>query len=153
MCGRGEPIHGGAAFGPFGKTILGHGSEGGGGSSDDDRDCGRIFGGGDRGCGGAYAAAAGGGGGMSGGGGVPGLGADAFDDVEGCCSIGRVGNDTVADADSSIATALLNHLSNIGAPSAVRNSLLRAICCTVMKIKCSRRKPSWCSIIMCRLSR
>ena len=114
MCGRGEPIHGGAAFGPFGKTILGHGSEGGGGSSDEEssafrarprlfvrtrRDCGRIFGGGDRGCGGAYAAAAGGGGGMSGGGGVPGLGADAFDDVEGCCSVARVGNAAVADAD------------------------------------------------------
>ena len=99
MCGRGEPIHGGAAFGPFGKTILGHGSEGGGGSSDDDRDCGRIFGGGDRGCGGAYAAAAGGGGGMSGGGGVPGLGADVFDAVEGCWSVGPADKDAFASAE------------------------------------------------------
>ena len=98
MCGRGEPIHGGAAFGPFGKTILGHGSEGGGGSSDEDRDCGRIFGGGDRGCGGAYAAAAGGSGGMIAGGVVPGLGVDAVDAVEGCCCIARVDKDAFAAA-------------------------------------------------------
>ena len=33
------------------------------------------------------------------GGGVPGLGADAFDAVEGCCSIARVDKDAFAAAD------------------------------------------------------
>ena len=119
--GRGETVHG-AASGPVEMTVPGAGKNGtggggiecGGASSDDEsrsprarprlfartrRDCDRLFGCGDRDRGGAYAAATGGGGGMSGGGGVPGLGADAFDDVEGCCSVARDGNDTVADAD------------------------------------------------------
>ena len=118
--GRGATVHG-AASGPVEMTVPGAGKNGtggggiecGGASSDDEsrssrarprlfartrRDCDRLFGCGDRDRGGAYAAAAGGSGGMIVGGGVPGLGADAFDAVEGCCSIARVDKDAFAAA-------------------------------------------------------